>query len=259
MTDLDIARERQDKAAIPPVRLRWGPWATLAWGLGAATVMVATQTLGAIGYVLWQRSVHPDHPIRVEDLPSNGPALAAAFIVSAPFLFGVIALAAGLSRQGTHEYLGLRWPRSRDMAIGVATIAGVLLFSGVTASLLGKEAPAFTTDTFATAAAAGSLPLYVFAFVILAPVQEELLFRGFLYRGFAPTLGPAPAVILLSAVWALFHVQYEWFFVGEIFVLGLAFGWLRWLSGSTLLTIMLHATVNGLAMLEAAALVDCPS
>jgi hypothetical protein len=66
-------------------------------------------------------------------------------------------------------------------------------------------------------------------------------------------------VILLSAVWALFHVQYEWFFVGEIFVLGLAFGWLRWLSGSTLLTIMLHATVNGLAMLEAAALVDCPS
>jgi membrane protease YdiL (CAAX protease family) len=51
---------------------------------------------------------------------------------------------------------------------------------------------------------------------------------------------------------ALMHAQYQWFFVGEIFALGLALGWLRARSGSTILTFALHATVNGLALLEMA-------
>jgi len=46
-------------------------------------------------------------------------------------------------------------------------------------------------------------------------------------------------------------VQYQWFFVGEIFLLGLAFGWLRAKTGSLLLTFILHATVNAMAILEA--------
>jgi membrane protease YdiL (CAAX protease family) len=49
-------------------------------------------------------------------------------------------------------------------------------------------------------------------------------------------------------------VQYQWFFVGEIFVLGLVFGWLRWRSGSTILTFALHAAVNGMALVEVATL-----
>lgn len=238
-------------------KARWGPWATLAWGLAAAAVMVSTQTLGAVLYVFWQRSAHPDQPIRIEDLPANGPALTAAVIVSAPFLVGFIAIAVKLSRQSFDAYLGLRWPNPGEFLIGVAVLASVLALSSVTAALLGIEAPAFTADTFASAAEAGLLPLYVFAFAVLAPAQEEILFRGFLYRGLAPTLGPAPAVVLLSAVWAVFHVQYAWFFVGEVFVLGLAFGWLRHRSGSMLLTFMLHTALNGFAMLEAAIRADC--
>jgi membrane protease YdiL (CAAX protease family) len=53
--------------------------------------------------------------------------------------------------------------------------------------------------------------------------------------------------------WALLHAQYEWYFVAQIFVLGLFFGWLRWRSGSTLLTFLAHATINALAIAEAAA------
>jgi membrane protease YdiL (CAAX protease family) len=242
----------------PPIepKRRWGPWTTLAWGIGAAGVMVVTQTLGVLLYLFWHNAAVPGEPIAVSDLPSNGPALTMAFIVSAPFLIGYIVLAAGLSRQGIGDYLALRRSRVADIVIGVAALAGVLLLSGLFASLLDLEAPAFTTDTFASAQASGALPLYFLAFVVLAPVQEELLFRGLLYRGLAPAFGPAPAIIVLSAIWAMFHVQYPWFFVGEIFVLGLTLGWLRWRSGSTLLTIGLHAMVNGLAMLEAYSLVD---
>jgi CAAX protease family protein len=237
---------------IKAKRPRWGPWATLAWGAGAALMMILTQTLGAVVYLLWQHATHPEAPLKVDQLASNGPALTTAFLVSAPFLLGFVVFAASLSRQGIVEYLGLRWPSGKHAGIGVAALAVVLLASGVAADALGQESPAFTTDTFSSAEAAGGLPLYFFAFVVLAPVQEEILFRGFLYRGLSPSIGPTAAIVLLSGAWAIFHVQYAWFFVGEIFVLGLTFGWLRWRSGSTLLTIMLHATVNGLAMLVAA-------
>jgi membrane protease YdiL (CAAX protease family) len=84
-------------------------------------------------------------------------------------------------------------------------------------------------------------------------LQEELVFRGFFFTGFAPSIGAWPAIVLTSAVWAGSHGQYEWFFIGEIFALGVLFGWLRWRSGSTLLTFILHACVNGMAVVAAAA------
>jgi membrane protease YdiL (CAAX protease family) len=100
-----------------------------------------------------------------------------------------------------------------------------------------------------------SIPvLLIVSFVFLGPLQEELLFRGFFFRGFLPAFGAWPTIILTAATWAFTHGQYQWFFVGEIFALGMVFGWLRWRSGSTILTIALHAAVNGMALMEAAAL-----
>ena len=96
------------------------------------------------------------------------------------------------------------------------------------------------------------LPLLLISFVFLGPLQEELLFRGFLFRGFAPSLGVWPTTVITAALWALIHVQYQWFFVCEIFALGLAFGYLRARSGSLFLTIGLHAAVNAMAVVEAA-------
>lgn len=242
--------------ATPPQRARrWGPWATAAFGVVAMALMGITQTGGVLLYLLWQHAAHPEAPLRIQDLPSNGPALSVAFLLSAPVLTGFIALAVRWSGENFRDYLGLYWPTARDVLVGTATILGVLALAGIAASLLEMETPAFAGDTLSSAAETGFLPAYVLAFAVLAPVQEELLFRGFFYRGFAPAMGPIPAIVLLSAVWAVFHVQYNWFFVGEIFVMGLAFGVLRWRSGSLPLTIGLHMAVNGLAM-AAAALMD---
>src|SRR5260370_238343 len=59
---------------------------------------------------------------------------------------------------------------------------------------------------------AGMLAALWLAVVIAAPVSEELLFRGFLHRGWAPSwLGIAGTIILTSALWAALHQQYNWF------------------------------------------------
>ena len=237
-----------------PQPLRWGPWATLGWGIPLAATAILSQTLGAFGFVMWWRFLHPDQPITRDDIATNGPLLAFALAVSAPIVISLLAMVVRASRVSVIEYLGLKWPRWRDFGIGAAALAGVLLATGAVAGWTGQETPEFMGDTYNSAKAAGLLPLLMVSFVFLGPLQEELLFRGFFFRGFVPAWGVWPTIILTSAAWAVTHVQYQWFFVGEIFALGMVFGWLRWRSGSTILTIVLHAAVNGMALVEVASL-----
>jgi membrane protease YdiL (CAAX protease family) len=57
-------------------------------------------------------------------------------------------------------------------------------------------------------------------------------------------------IIVTSSIWALSHVQYDLFFMAQVFVSGLLLGWFRWLSGSTILTMLLHGLLNCEGTLE---------
>ena len=245
-----------DSRELPqgPRRRRWGPWATLGWGIPLAATAVISQTLGAFGFVMWWRLLHPDQPITRADIGTNGPLLAFSLAASTPLVLGFLALVVRLSGVPLREYLALKWPRWREVGIGVAALACVLMGTGVLAALTGQETPEFMGQTYNSAKMAGMLPLLIVSFVFLGPLQEELLFRGFFFRGFLPAFGAWPTIILTAAAWAFTHGQYQWFFVGEIFALGMVLGWMRWRSGSTILTIALHAAVNSMALLEVAAL-----
>jgi len=49
---------------------------------------------------------------------------------------------------------------------------------------------------------------------------------------------------VISLAWAALHIQYDWAGMLQIFVVGLFLGWIRWRSGSTLLTFLLHVLFN---------------
>ena len=251
--DMEIAPLEEAAHILPARRARWGPWATLAWAAGGGLVMAASQTIGEIIFLLWSGMVHPDRPIPLDKIASNGPLLTFALLISAPFVLGYFALAVRLAKASLVDYLALKWPRWWHIAVGIVVLGLVLFVAGVVADASGQQIPEFMTETFSTARAAGVLPLFVFSFVVLAPLEEELLFRGFIYRGLVPTLGPVLTIVLTSAVWAIMHyLQYSWFYVGEIFLLGVTFGWLRWLSRSLISTIVLHIANNGLAVISMA-------
>jgi membrane protease YdiL (CAAX protease family) len=87
--------------------------------------------------------------------------------------------------------------------------------------------------------------------VIVAPAGEEIMFRGFLFRGWVRSDRAAwPAIVVISVLWAALHVQYDWSGILQIFVIGLFLGWMRWRSGSTLLTLLLHGLFNVEGSLE---------
>jgi membrane protease YdiL (CAAX protease family) len=89
------------------------------------------------------------------------------------------------------------------------------------------------------------------AAIILAPAGEEVMFRGFLFRGWARSERSAwPAIVAISILWAVLHVQYDWAGMLQIFIVGLFLGWIRWRSASTLLTFALHALFNLEATVE---------
>ena len=72
----------------------------------------------------------------------------------------------------------------------------------------------------------------------------------------ASWLGISGALIATSAAWTAMHVQYEAFTMTQIFLIGLLLGWIRWASGSTLLTILLHMLANLAACAQAALKVE---
>lgn len=90
----------------------------------------------------------------------------------------------------------------------------------------------------------------VAAFVILVvvtPIYEELLFRGFTFRGIAAQTGFWPAAIITSLLFGLAHGQLN--VAIDTFILGIASSWLVWNTKSLWPSITLHAIKNLVAFL----------
>ena len=84
---------------------------------------------------------------------------------------------------------------------------------------------------------------YLITLVILAPLLEEILYRGFLFRAFKNRLGPLWAAIVSSGIFATYH-WYSAFGWVSIFVSGLVFTWQAHRSGSLWPGMITHAMLN---------------
>jgi membrane protease YdiL (CAAX protease family) len=82
---------------------------------------------------------------------------------------------------------------------------------------------------------------------IAAPVIEELVFRGILYRAFTAHIGAGWANALQAALFSAIHLNLKAALF--IFVVGLIFGTLTRRSGGLLASIVMHASFNLIAAL----------
>jgi len=93
--------------------------------------------------------------------------------------------------------------------------------------------------------------LLVLGVGVMAPILEEVIFRGFLLKEFSFTfLGMTGAIFLTSAIWAVIHSQYDPVYLLIIFMTGLLFGYARVKSGTLLVPIVLHILFNVSAAIE---------
>ena len=222
--------------------------ATFAWAFAA---FLAGQIAALAALVVWW---HGDvHALAAAQY--DGAVVTLSVLVLNPVTVGGLMLAVHLMGAEQAEYLGLIWPRLRSATIGIIGIVVIIALTDALLFVSGRAIVSpFQVISYTTAAAEGWLPLMWFATVLVAPAGEEIMFRGFLFRGFARSERSAPlAIVVISLLWAGLHLQYDWTGMAEICVAGLFLGWVRWRSGSTLLTFLLHALFNLEGMLETVA------
>jgi len=87
--------------------------------------------------------------------------------------------------------------------------------------------------------------------VTLAPLVEELLFRGVLLSSLIPRCGVALAALLSAAAFAAIHLPglaWQWYALPELLLLGVALAWLRLRYRSLWPSILAHGANNALAL-----------
>jgi uncharacterized protein len=228
----------------------WKFWGTLFWGLFVFAAMFVGQVAVVTYFVLRQ-----DGPIDVAaaiHVLGNGLTISISVIMGLPAVLAALWIAIRLSRTPFADYLALRWTSWSNVLIGIVALFVVVMGWDQVSRLTGREVtPGFMGDVLQSGRADNALWLLVIAFCVAAPITEEFFARGFLYRGWSETaLRPGGAILLSSLVWTALHLQYDWFFLGEVLSIGLLLGYLRYRSNSIWLTVVLHGLNNLAAVVQ---------
>jgi membrane protease YdiL (CAAX protease family) len=222
----------------------WKFWGTALWGLAIFAAMFVGQ-IGAILYLV----VHGGHPIDMASIQLVGrdpQAIGLSVIMGLPATLAAVWLAIRIKGASFVDYLALRWPSWTQLLLGAVGLVLIVVLWEFMSRSMGREAtPGFMTDLLKSGRDNGAAAALVLGFSVAAPMSEEVLARGFLYRGWSESFLRVPgAIILSSLVWTAVHLQYDLYFLAEVFSIGLWFGYMRYRGNSLWLTIMLHALNN---------------
>jgi uncharacterized protein len=222
----------------------WSSLLTLGFGLVA---LVAAQ-IPALAILLWVRR-HEVEPLR--NLVGDSVAIAILLCVSTPIEIGLLFWLARRRSSSAIGDLALTLPRARDVkAIVLGAILMLVVAEGSSLVLGQHDVTPFQVDIYRSAEAAGALPWLWLSVVVMAPVGEETLFRGYLFRGWRSSMGAPGAIAATSVAWAALHVQYAPLVIVQIFLIGLTLGLVRFATGSTVSTMLLHVFLNALGLIE---------
>lgn len=178
---------------------------------------------------------------------------AIVYFVSFALMVSLLLWIGRLSRLPLSEYFALKAFRGWDLLAGAGAVA--ICYSGfdVMYAAFGVDnSSTWWDDLYKDAVGRGWVVPLALTLVLGAPVLEEGVFRGVLFRGWAASrIGPAGTVVLTSALWTLIHTQYVAPELVILFCDGLVLGFLRHRSGSLLLPMALHALINLQCVLDA--------
>ncbi|CAA6817016.1 MAG: Unknown protein [uncultured Sulfurovum sp.] len=230
----------------------WGFWGTFFWGILIFAIFTIGQIIPLLGYMAFENmTITMDSFNKFSNTVNTDSFLLflsamGGTLVVLPLVIGLIKLKKG---SVIKEYLNLYGFTAKTL--GLSIVAFILLYMGVGLlidAMGAKETPDFMLNleypTLWT-----KLALLV-AVVIAAPIVEELIFRGFLLKGFSQTfMGVHGAILVTSGFWAVIHLQYETPYLIAIFVIGIVFGYARVITNSLYIPMIMHALMNLWSML----------
>jgi len=148
-------------------------------------------------------------------------------------------------------WASLAWTKTRLPWLWIA-MAGVVTAYTVAAASSLFQMPATSNPLMDLMKDRASLILMAIFGVVMAPVCEELIFRGFLQPLLVRSLGVAAGILVAAIPFGLLHYKEygdSWRHAALISLAGALFGWMRHATGSTMASSIMHAAYNSLGFL----------
>ena len=168
-------------------------------------------------------------------------------ILSAPFIIYFFMWRMQKRSLDITSELGLFFFKKSVFLKSILFLAFFLVLEEIYMRVLEIEIPV----TFLKFMLSEPLILGVLTTILIAPILEEFIFRGFLFSQLKVTLGNWGAISLSSLAWTSLHFQYEVKILFILFLLGLVLGFLRWKYNSLFLVMVLHAINNLIGFITA--------
>lgn len=215
---------------------------TVWTGLVIALAIVFLLTIAAVGAL---EAIEPD--------ASDREKLWAGFLTTLVIdLLALVALPIMLLGGGRRALarLGFRRPAARDLGWGIAGLVGAMavvwLYVGIV-EVAGVEdlEPVSSIDNDAIYASVSLVVLTGILVVLVAPIAEEIFYRGFLFAGLGRRFGVVAGALASSALFAAVH-----FDPGSLIpfaVVGVVFALVYWRSRSLNGAILAHGLFNAIS------------
>ncbi|HEX4505731.1 MAG TPA: CPBP family intramembrane glutamic endopeptidase, partial [Alphaproteobacteria bacterium] len=192
----------------------------------------------------WVSHLSPQYFVQVALYEgSRGGVIFTTVIISNLLSVAAILLIVLIKGQPFKDYLAFHEVRLRTLFKWM----GVLVAFMILADLIGELTGIDLGGDSMVKLFQSTHPAWLFwiAAVLAAPLFEEVMFRGLLFRGFqASFLGTGGTVVLTAILWAAMHLQYNLYGMGFIALTGILFGTARARTGSLLVPMAMHAALN---------------
>ena len=228
--------------------LRWGlPDAGVAWIVGFVCALVAVLPVVAIA------AGRTDAPVTGLPQDLEVSAILASLVAQSIGVIGMLAwVGRSKGRGGLASDFGLAI-RVRDLGwvpvgVALAVVTGWMLLPITELADL-RSSSQEVVRQFEHANGV-EIPLFALSVVVIAPLAEEVLFRGALLRGLLRRTSPGWAVFGSALLFALVHVLGDpdtYYYVPAFLALGLLSGWRAVRTGNLSQSIFLHMGFNLLA------------
>lgn len=227
----------------------WSIAIKTAWVLGM--MLWVTLVLYAVQYIVALFLVHVIN-IKASALNSNAIQLLFSAIVYVLALAITIFVPWKVAKsKTTRDELGLRGaPTWTDILLApIGFIIFIVVMSLLTA-LLQKALPGINWSEeqdvgFSNLISKSDFLMAFLCLVVIAPVAEEIIFRGWLYGKLRARIPAIPAIIAVSILFGIVHGQWN---VGvTVFVMSVVMCLMRELTGTIWGGILVHIIKNGIA------------
>ncbi|MEK7059285.1 MAG: CPBP family intramembrane glutamic endopeptidase [Patescibacteria group bacterium] len=244
----------ESNPAAKKINVPWNPWLAVIFAVG---VYFASQIIAGTLIALYPLQHHWSETQANDWLNSSVTAQFIYIMVTEALIVGAIYLFLRMYRLGWAA-IGLKRPRLDDLLYGFAAVPfyfGFYLASLALATYLFPNLDINQQQELGFNNVHGLWPLAMtfISLVVLPPLVEEIMVRGFLYSSLKKALPTVGAVLVTSGIFAAAHLP-EGGAAGPLyiaaldtFVLSLVLVYLREKTGSLWASITLHAIKNGVA------------